>query len=457
MGAELTADHFIIGQFVDVTGTSHGKGFQGVIKRHHFGGGRATHGNSVSHRTHGSTGQRQDPGKVFKGKKMAGHMGDSRVTTQNLKIVKTDVPRGLIMVEGAVPGAKGGWILVRDAVKRPLPDGVPTPGRLPQDERRCRPLRPPADAAECEGGRVMDLKVTTLDGKSADSITLPDEIFGLDPRADILQRMVRWQLSKRQAGTHKTKTRGEIRMTSKKAYKQKGTGQARHGNKAAPQFRGGGKAFGPVVRSHEHDLPKKVRALALKHALSGKAKGEKLIVLAEASATEPKTKALADALREARPDQRADHRWRRDRGQFPPRRPQHPRYRRPAGPGDQRLRHPPPRHAGPDQGRCRSPDGAVQMNAHSHYDVIRSPVITERSTALSEHNKVVFKVAPDAKKGDIKAAVEALFKVKVKAVNTLVRKGKVKRFRGVKGRQGDSKRAIVTLEEGYSIDVTTGL
>jgi large subunit ribosomal protein L3 len=128
VGAELTADHFVAGQFVDVTGTSHGKGFQGVIKRHHFGGGRATHGNSVSHRTHGSTGQRQDPGKVFKGKKMAGHMGDLRVTTQNLKIVRTDPERGLILFEGAVPGAKGGWILVRDAVKRPLPDGVPMPG-----------------------------------------------------------------------------------------------------------------------------------------------------------------------------------------------------------------------------------------------------------------------------------------------------------------------------------------
>lgn len=128
VGVELTADHFIVGQFVDVTGTSQGKGFQGVIKRHHFGGGRATHGNSVSHRTHGSTGQRQDPGKVFKGKKMAGHMGDDRVTTQNLKIVKTDAERGLIMVEGAVPGVRGGWILVRDAVKRSLPDGVPMPG-----------------------------------------------------------------------------------------------------------------------------------------------------------------------------------------------------------------------------------------------------------------------------------------------------------------------------------------
>jgi large subunit ribosomal protein L3 len=128
VGAEITADHFVAGQFVDVTGTSIGKGFAGVMKRWNFGGHRATHGNSVSHRTHGSTGQRQDPGKVFKGKKMAGHLGDERVTTQNLKIVRTDVGRGLILVEGAVPGAKGGWILVRDAVKRALPDGVPTPG-----------------------------------------------------------------------------------------------------------------------------------------------------------------------------------------------------------------------------------------------------------------------------------------------------------------------------------------
>lgn len=142
----------------------------------------------------------------------------------------------------------------------------------------------------------MDVKVTTLDGAAGDSIALPDEIFGLEPRADILQRIVRWQLARRQAGTHKVKTRGEVRMTSAKAYKQKGTGRARHGNKAAPQFRGGGKAFGPVPRSHAHDLPKKVRALALKHALSGKARDEKLIILAEASVAEPKTKALAERL-----------------------------------------------------------------------------------------------------------------------------------------------------------------
>jgi len=138
----------------------------------------------------------------------------------------------------------------------------------------------------------MDHQVTTLDGGSAGSIALPDEIFAVAPRADILQRMVRWQLSKRQAGTHKTKTRGEISLTTAKWYKQKGTGRARHGAKSAPQFRGGGKAFGPVVRSHAHDLPKKVRALALKMALSDKVQSEKLIILSEASIKEPKTKAL---------------------------------------------------------------------------------------------------------------------------------------------------------------------
>ncbi|WP_332715459.1 50S ribosomal protein L3 [Pelagibacterium mangrovi] len=128
VGAELQADHFVEGQLVDVTGTSIGKGFAGAMKRHNFGGLRASHGVSISHRSHGSTGNSQDPGKVFKGKKMAGHMGDARVTTQNVKVVKTDVERGLIMVQGSVPGAKGGWIQIRDAVKKPRPEGVALPG-----------------------------------------------------------------------------------------------------------------------------------------------------------------------------------------------------------------------------------------------------------------------------------------------------------------------------------------
>ena len=141
VGAEITADHFVAGQFVDVTGTTIGKGFAGGMKRWNFGGLRATHGVSVSHRSLGSTGGRQDPGKTFKNKKMGGHLGVERVTTQNLRVVQTDVERGLILVEGAVPGVKGGWIFVRDAVKRALPAEAPKPGafRLPNGSETAAP------------------------------------------------------------------------------------------------------------------------------------------------------------------------------------------------------------------------------------------------------------------------------------------------------------------------------
>lgn len=130
VGAEITADHFMVGQFVDVTGTSTGKGFAGGMKRWNFGGLRASHGVSISHRSIGSTGGRQDPGKTFKNKKMPGHLGVDRVTTLNLKVVQTDVERGLILVEGAVPGVKGGWITVRDAVKKAAPKDLPKPGKF---------------------------------------------------------------------------------------------------------------------------------------------------------------------------------------------------------------------------------------------------------------------------------------------------------------------------------------
>jgi len=130
VGAELAASHFVAGQKVDVTGNSIGKGFAGAMKRHGFSGLRASHGVSISHRSHGSTGQCQDPGKVFKGKKMAGHMGAVRVTTQNLEIVSTDDDRGLILVRGAVPGSKGGFVMLRDAIKRAVPEGVPFPAGL---------------------------------------------------------------------------------------------------------------------------------------------------------------------------------------------------------------------------------------------------------------------------------------------------------------------------------------
>jgi len=130
VGEEITADHYFEGQFVDVAGTSIGKGFAGAMKRHNFKGLRASHGVSISHRSHGSTGQCQDPGKVFKGKKMAGHMGAARVTVQNLQVVRTDADRGLIMVRGAVPGAKGGWVTVKDATKKARPENVILPAAL---------------------------------------------------------------------------------------------------------------------------------------------------------------------------------------------------------------------------------------------------------------------------------------------------------------------------------------
>jgi large subunit ribosomal protein L3 len=149
IGAEITADHFVVGQYVDVTGISIGKGFAGPMKRWNFGGLRASHGVSVSHRSHGSTGGRQDPGKTFKNKKMAGHMGVERVTTLNLRVVQTDIERGLILVEGAVPGAKGGWITLRDAVKKKLPKEAPKPGKFRLPDAHVAAGK--ADAAPAEG------------------------------------------------------------------------------------------------------------------------------------------------------------------------------------------------------------------------------------------------------------------------------------------------------------------
>lgn len=138
----------------------------------------------------------------------------------------------------------------------------------------------------------MDLTITTLEGKEAGKVQLNAEIFGLDPRDDLIQRVIRWQLARRQQGGHATLTRGEINRTGAKMYKQKGTGRARHHSARAPQFRGGGKAHGPVVRSHDHDLPKKVRALGLRHALSAKAKASDLIIIDDLTASEAKTKSL---------------------------------------------------------------------------------------------------------------------------------------------------------------------
>ena len=142
----------------------------------------------------------------------------------------------------------------------------------------------------------MDLNVKTLEGKDAGKVSVSDAIFGLDPREDIIARMIRYQLAKKQQGTHQTKTRAQITRTGKKMYKQKGTGRARHHSARAPQFRGGGRAHGPVVRSHAHDLPKKIRALALRHALSAKLKSESVIIVDDLVASEAKTKGLVGTL-----------------------------------------------------------------------------------------------------------------------------------------------------------------
>jgi len=153
VGAELTADHFVSGQKVDVVGTSKGKGFAGAMKRHNFGGLRASHGVSISHRSHGSTGQCQDPGRVFKGKKMAGHMGDARTTVQNLEIVETRADEGLILVRGGIPGSKESWVLISDATKKALPEGLPMPAAF---KAPAAPEEAPAEEAPVEAAAEVE-------------------------------------------------------------------------------------------------------------------------------------------------------------------------------------------------------------------------------------------------------------------------------------------------------------
>ena len=183
VGEEITADHYFAGQYVDIAGTSIGKGFAGAMKRHNFGGLRASHGVSVSHRSHGSTGQCQDPGKVFKGKKMAGHMGSVRVTTQNLEVVRTDAEKGLIMVKGAVPGSKGGWVMIKDAAKKPTPENVILPAALRSAgaaaAEAAEKAAAEAAAAEAEALRAQqEAEQAALDAQAEADAKSPDEAAG---------------------------------------------------------------------------------------------------------------------------------------------------------------------------------------------------------------------------------------------------------------------------------------
>ncbi|QBX35527.1 50S ribosomal protein L3 [Paracoccus liaowanqingii] len=190
VGEEITADHYFAGQFVDIAGISIGKGFAGAMKRHNFGGLRASHGVSVSHRSHGSTGQCQDPGKVFKGKKMAGHLGAVRVTTQNLQVVRTDSDRGLIMVKGSVPGSKGGWVTIKDAVKKATPENLIYPAALRSAANEAKRLAEEAaaaaaaeeEAAREEAARLAAEQEAAALAEAEESIKSDKE--AADPNAD---------------------------------------------------------------------------------------------------------------------------------------------------------------------------------------------------------------------------------------------------------------------------------
>ena len=290
----------------------------------------------------------------------------------------------------------------------------------------------------------MKIAVKTIEGDSAGEIDLADAVFGAPVRKDILQRCVVWQLSRRQQGTHKTKGRAEVTATAKKMYAQKGTGQARHGNQAAPQFRGGGKAFGPVVRSHASDLPKKVRKLALRCALSSKAAEGKLIVLDQAALAEPKTAKLkghfgklgvSSALIIAGAE--VDTNFARAAANIA-----HVDVLPQQGANVYDilrrdtlvLTKDAVKHLEERLAMSARPPIKLTVSRARMYEVIRAPLITEKTTNGSEHSQVTFKVAADATKPEIKQAVEGLFKVKVKAVNTVNVQGKKQALPGPAGR-----------------------
>jgi len=185
VGAMLSADHFVAGQLVDVSGHTQGKGFAGAMKRWGFGGLRATHGVSVSHRSHGSTGNRQDPGRVFKNKKMAGHMGDRQRTQQNLEVVRTDATRGLIFVRGSVPGSKGTWLLVKDAVKVPRPDNAPYPAGLRENEKELEAAHEEATPGLVEAAAVHEIPALPGDDEVKAGVEAANEAIAADNAAEV--------------------------------------------------------------------------------------------------------------------------------------------------------------------------------------------------------------------------------------------------------------------------------
>ena len=231
-----------------MTAVSKGKGFAGGMKRHNFKGQGASHGNHKHHRAPGSVGACATPARVFKGTRMAGQMGYGKVTTLNLEVVQADAERNLLLLKGAVPGPRGGMVLIRDAD---------------------------------QGRQVMALPSTsaTSDGAAAGSVTLDEAIFGIQPNVPVLHQVVTAQLAAARSGTQSTKTRAEVSGGGRKPFKQKGTGRARQGSERAPHFTGGGVALGPKPRSYRQRTPRKMIQLALRSALSDRAAEGKVVVV----------------------------------------------------------------------------------------------------------------------------------------------------------------------------------
>ena len=263
------------GDLVNVTGRSKGKGTAGVMKRHGFKGLSASHGTQRKHRSPGSIGGCATPGRVFKGVRMAGRMGDARTTTPNLTVHAVDAERGLLLIRGAVPGPKGGLILVRSAIRA-------------------------AQSATKEASVSTTVSVVSPSGAKGQDVELPDEIFSAPVNVPLMHQVVVAQEAAARQGTHATKTRGLVRGGGRKPYRQKGTGRARQGSVRAPQYAGGGTVHGPQPRSYVQRTPKKMKAAALRGALSDRASnGRVAVVSGFVSGDAPKTGEALDVLRAA--------------------------------------------------------------------------------------------------------------------------------------------------------------
>ena len=269
VGQEIQVDVLAAGTKVDVTAVSKGKGFAGTMKRHNFSGQGASHGNHKHHRAPGSIGAASFPGRVFKGVRMAGHLGHEQVTTLNLEVVESDPERNLLLVKGSVPG--------------------------PTRRRRRRPQR--RQVTGREGLSTMaEITVKNVTGKKAGTVTLDEATFAVQPNVPLMHQVVTAQLASRRAGTQSTKTRSEVRGGGAKPYRQKGTGRARQGSTNAPHFSGGGVSHAPKPRSYHQRTPKKMIRAALRSALSDRANDDKIVVVDSWGLDAPKTKDAAAAI-----------------------------------------------------------------------------------------------------------------------------------------------------------------